>query len=126
MTQTFEPTSAKIISNEAQLREIDARTSAAAIAELAAYLPRIGEAFSMAFGCGSPNWALTLSSDPSDFPVSIGVDASHCDPHRVAEARASGGRSRFYRLLPEILPARLLDIVGFEFKFPHAAHGKKP
>jgi len=121
MRQTFEQTSTQIISREAQCREIDARPSAVAIAELATYLPRIGEAFSTSFGCGSPNCALTLSSDPSDFPVSIGVDASHCDPHRVAEARASGGRSRFYRLLPEILPARLLDVVGFEFKFPHAS-----
>jgi len=120
MRHTFEQTSTGMISTEAQLREIDERTSAATVAELATYLPRIGEAFSTAFGCGSPNWALTLSSDPSDFPVSIGIDASHCDPHRVAEVRASGGRSRFYHLLPGILPARLLDIVGFEFRFPHA------
>jgi hypothetical protein len=121
MSQTLKRASTESISDEAQLREIDERISAGAIAELATYLPRIGEAFSTAFECESPDWAMTLSSDPADFPVSIGVDASHCDPHRVAEARASGGRSRFYQLLPAILPARLLDMVGFEFKFPHAS-----
>jgi len=120
MRQTLERASTETLSDEAQLREVDERISAVAIAELATYLPRIGEAFSTAFECESPRWAMTVSSDPSDFPVSIGVDASHCDPRRVAEARASGGRSRFYRLLPKILPARLLDLVGFEFKFPDA------
>jgi hypothetical protein len=97
----------------------DERLGAGTVAELETYLPTIGEAFSTAFECEAPTLAITLSADPSDFPILIGADATHCDLHKVAAARASGGRSRFYHSLSEILPPHLLDVVGFEFKFPY-------
>jgi len=96
----------------------DEQIGAGAVAEIATHLPKISKAFSTAFGCEPGDLAVTLSSDPSDFPVIIGVDASDSDPQRISAARASGARSRFYQALSEILPSHLLDVVGFEFKFP--------
>jgi hypothetical protein len=85
-------------------------------ARLKEHLSAIHEAGEVAFG-STPHIAVLPADDPERV-LAVALDFRDADAGRLTEARASGGRRRFYEAVMHSVPRDLFDQLDFAFHFP--------